>query len=173
MSITEFISQFQQGARPNRFRVQITWPGIVGAPNVRDEIVIQAASLPPSNMGVVNVPYKGRQVPIQGDRTFEPWLITVLNDTTFSHRNAFERWSDLANGHESNLQATQSWKALVATIDVVQLDRDDNELKRIKIYNAWPQIIGEIALGYDQNDAIETFPVTLAYSHWEAANVTS
>jgi len=166
MSINDFISNFKGGARPNKFRVQITWPGLVGTPNVRDEIVVNAAGLPASVIGVIPVPYKGRQIPVPGDRTFEDWTITVINDTTFSHRNAFERWLNAVNGHESNLQNTDSYKNLLGTVDIVQLDRDDRIIKTVKLFNAFPTNVAQIDLGYDQNDMLEQYTVTWSYSHW-------
>lgn len=169
-NITDFISNFRGGARPNRFRVTFTYPAAVGSPNVRDSIVIKAAQLPESTTGVIQVPYMGRQIPVPGDRTFQDWNITVVNDTTFSHRNLFERWSNLINGHESNLQGASSYKDLLATVDIVQLDRDDRVLKTIKLYNMFPTTIGAIELGYDQQDTIEEFTVTLSYSHWASVN---
>lgn len=166
MSINDFLANFRGGARPNRFRVQITWPGIVGTPNVRDEFVVTAAAHPASVLGSVPVPYQGRQIPIPGDRTFENWTITVVNDKTFSHRNAFERWSSLINSHEGNVQATESFRDLTSVLNVSQLDRDDTVLKVYKFYNAWPVNIAQIDLGYETNDQLETYTVEWAFSHW-------
>lgn len=166
MSINTFISGFKGGARPNRFRVQITYPALVGAPDVLDEIVVQSAQLPASVMGQILVPYQGRQIPIPGDRTFEDWTCTVLNDVTFSHRNIFEKWSNLINAHEGNIQGAE-YEDIVATIDVTQLDRaGENILKVYKLHNAWPTNIMAIDLGQDQNDVLETYQVTFSYSHW-------
>lgn len=170
-NINDFIASFRGGARPNRFDVIITWPALVGTPNVRDKIVVSAAQLPASSVGVVNVPYKGRQIPVPGDRVFEPWTITVLNDLSFSHRNAFERWLNSINAHQENLQQTASYRDFVTTIDVVQLDRDDSVLKTIKLNNAFPSAVSAIELGYEQNDQVETYTVTFSYSDWESASV--
>jgi hypothetical protein len=169
-NLNDFISNFKGGARPNRFRVQITWPGLVGTPNVRDEIVVTAAQMPASVMGIIQVPYKGRQIPLPGDRTFEDWTITVVNDITFSHRNAFERWSNLINAHEANVAGTDNYRNLLGTMDVVHLDRNDKVIKTIKLFNAWPSNISAIDLGYDQNDVLEQYQVTLSYSHWGSGN---
>ena len=167
--INDFIASFKGGARPNRFRVQITWPGLVGTPNVRDEIVVSAAQHPSSQVGVVQAPYQGRFIPLPGDRTFEDWTINVLNDKSFSHRNAFERWSNLINSHEGNIQGTDDYRNLVGTVDVVQLDREDVILKTYKLFNAWPSIVAPIELGYDQNDVLSQYSVTFSYSHWQSA----
>lgn len=170
MGIENFISNFKGGARANRFRVTITWPGLVGTPSVRDEIVVSAAQLPASTIGVIQVPYLGRQIPIPGDRTFEDWTITLLNDTTFSHRNALERWSNLMLSHEGNVQSGASYRDLVTVIDVVQLDRDDKVIKSFKLHNAFPTNITPIDVSYDANDSVETYSTTFSYSHWTSPN---
>jgi len=172
MTIQDFISNFNGGARPNKFRVQITWPGAVGAPNVRDEIVVSAAAMPSAVMGIIQVPYKGRQIPIPGDRTFEDWTITVMNDISHSHRNAFERWGNIINSHRTNLQGVDNYSDFVSTINVTQLDMNLNPLKTVKIYNAWPSNIGQIDLGYENTDTIEQYPVTFSYTHWESSTTT-
>lgn len=168
MGIDTFISAFQGGARSNRFKVIITWPGIVGAPNVRDEIVVSGAALPASFVGTIQAPYMGRQIPIPGDRTFEDWTINVQNDVSFSHRNAFERWSNKILSHSGNTQEASNYKDLVTNITVHQLDRDDNIIKSFVLKNAWPTNIGQIDLSYDANDQIEVYPVTFSYTFWES-----
>lgn len=167
MSITNFIANFQGGARPNRFRVQITWPTAVGTPNVQDEFVVNAAQLPGYMTGVVQVPYKGRTIPVPGDRTFEDWVCTVMNDLSMSHRNAFERWNALCNLSRENIQGVPSYKDLLATIDVSQLGPQDEVIKTVKMYNAWPNNVMPIDLSYSDNDIISQFQVSMSYSHWE------
>lgn len=168
MSINNFIANFKNGARPNRFKVQLAWPALVGTPDVRDEFVVSAATLPSSTLGIIQIPYMGRQIPVPGDRTFEDWTISILNDKSFSHRNAFERWSNLILSHESNVQGTETYRDLITTLTVFQLDRSEKVLKTYKLYNAWPNTITPIDLGYDQNDTIEQYTVTFSYTHWES-----
>ena len=45
------------------------------------------ASLPGSTIAPIEVPFRGRKLQIAGDRTFDPWSITVINDTDFGVRN--------------------------------------------------------------------------------------
>jgi hypothetical protein len=167
MGIENFVSNFQGGARPNRFRVILTWPAAVGTPNVRDEIVIQAAGLPASTIGIVQVPYMGRTIPIPGDPTFEDWNITVVNDRSFSHRNAFERWHELMIGRETNVQTPASFKDLLVNADVFQLDRDDKILKSYKFYHMFPTLVSQIDVDYNNNDQLELFNVTFSFAYWK------
>src|ERR1035437_39168 len=172
MGIESFISNFAGGARANRFAVSIIWPAGVTNPGIPDSIVVSAAQLPACVMGVAHAPYMGRAIPIPGDRTFEDWTITVLNDTTFAHRNAFETWSNLILMNRANIQGTPDYRSITTTLTVNQLDRQDNIIKTFQILNAWPTIVTAIDLAYDQNDTIETYSVTFAYASWQS-NTTS
>ena len=88
------------GARSNLFEVDITFPASVGPDNVRDEKVnflCKAAEIPASDLGNIPVPYRGRVLPVAGERTFDPWTVTIINDTDFLIRDARERWSNSIN----------------------------------------------------------------------------
>jgi len=162
--ITDFIAAVRDAARGNKFEVVITWPTAVGSPSLQDKMVIRAASMPAYTTGVLNLPYMGRQIPIPGDRTYEPWTCTVLNDISMSHRNRFEKWQDLINGQQSNLQGTTSYKELVTTIEIIQYDRNDNILAVKTLNNAWPSNVSAIELAYDQNDQEQTYTVTFVFT---------
>ena len=129
--------------------------------------------MPASNVGQILVPFQGRQIPVPGDRTFEEWTMTVVNDVSFSHRNAFERWSNLINAHEGNVQGTDNYKNILGTINVSQLGNGDTVLKTVRLLNAFPTNIAQIDLGYDNNDALEQYSVTFSYSHWITPTTTT
>lgn len=173
ISINDFIANFRGGARPNKYRVAITWPAASGTPNVQDQFFILSASLPSSVMAPVIVPFMGRQIPVPGDRIFEDWTVTVLNDTSFSHRNSFERWMNAMNGHIDNLAHSSNYKDFLATMEVTQLDRDESVLKVVTIHNAFPTNVSQIDLGMADNDVVEQFSVTFSLSHWESVQTTS
>ena len=61
---------------------------------VLDPFMIKGAQLPAANVGVIPVNFRGRQLKVAGDRLFDDWTITVINDNNFSVRNSFETWSD-------------------------------------------------------------------------------
>ena len=62
----------------------------------------KAAQLPASNIAEIPVPFRGRVLKVAGDRTFDPWTITVINDTDFKIRTAFEKWMNGINKHDDN-----------------------------------------------------------------------
>ena len=96
-SITDFRSRMTGGgARANLFEVEITFPDelTIVTSTVSDKVpfLVKAAEIPASNLGNIPVPYRGRVLPIAGDRTFDPWTVTVINDTDFLIRDAMEKW---------------------------------------------------------------------------------
>ena len=101
-NIQEFRSRMTGGgARSNLFEVEITFPGDIGISEtlLSDKVpfLVKAAEIPASNLGNIPVPYRGRVLPFAGDRTFDPWTVTVINDTDFAIRDAMERWSNSIN----------------------------------------------------------------------------
>ena len=94
-TITDFKSKLKGGgARPNLFEVELTFPSIVGVQDENEVLdnarfLVKAANLPASTIAPIDIPFRGRILKIAGDRTFETWTITVLNDTSFSIRSAY------------------------------------------------------------------------------------
>tara|TARA_Y100001963_G_scaffold9731_1_gene12431 strand:- start:912 stop:1448 length:537 start_codon:yes stop_codon:yes gene_type:complete len=161
------------GARANQFRVTITPPaGIATGLDVRRaSFLVTASNLPAQTLGEITVPFRGRQIYIAGDRTFdETWSTTFLNDTDFMIRNAMELWmngiNDLADGTGTSTLADYQ-----TDLQVEQLDRDDTILKTYIFRSAWPTSVAQIDLSSDTADAIEDFEVTWRYQHFEASGV--
>lgn len=162
------------GARPNLFRVLIGWPSATGGDIVSSSFLIKAASLPASTVAAMEVPFRGRKLKIAGDRTFEPWTITVINDTTMETRNAFEVWMNLINAHSANISAYGGGASLdyMRNLTVQQLDRSENITKEYTLINAFPTMVSAIDLAYDTTDTIEDFTVELNYQYWESNTTT-
>ena len=91
------------GARSNLFEVEIEYPAELGlitdstGPKDTGIFLIKAAEIPAANIGNIPVPFRGRVLPVAGDRTFDPWTVTIINDTNFVIRDAMEKWSNFIN----------------------------------------------------------------------------
>ena len=167
------------GARPNLFECELFFPdAAIPTNSSKDEIadksrfLVKAAQLPASNVAPILIPFRGRNLKIAGDRTFEPWTITIINDVDFKIRTAFERWMNLINKHEDNAGLTDP-TAYQKDLFVRQLGRASLEggtptsasqlpvLKMYKFHGTFPTNISDIALSYDSSDTIEEFSVEL------------
>ena len=168
------------GARPNLFEVELpTLPGDItwdGGENLR--YMCKAASLPTSTIANIDVPFRGRIFKVAGDRTFEPWTITIINDENFKIRNAMEEWMDIMSKLDNNLGATDP-NAYMTNANVFQLGRgstksskdsdgtDNAVLKQYKFIDIFPTSISAIDLSYDSSDAIEEFTVDFQVQTFE------
>lgn len=159
------------GARPNLFKATINFPAYAQGDVEITSFMCKAAQLPGSIMGIVEVPFRGRILKIAGDRTFETWSPTILNDTDFVVRNAMERWMNGINAHSANtgLVAPADYSA---DLIVEQLDRDEAVLKKYNFRGCFPTNVSAIDLAYETNDAIEEFTVEFQVQYWES-NTTS
>ena len=160
------------GVRANQFRVTFNTPGAIatGLDVRKASFLIKAAALPGQTIAEIAVPFRGRNLYIAGDREFETWETTVINDTDFNIRNAMERWLNAINDTVTNT-GLSNVADYTADLTVEQLDRDDTVLKSYILRNCMPQGTGAIELSYETANAIEEFTVTWRYSHFEASSV--
>ena len=167
------------GARSNLFEVDMTYPdGIsekIGDAINDGQFLIKAAEIPAANIGNIPVPYRGRILPVAGDRTFDPWTITVINDTDFSIRNAMEQWSNFINDIQTN-QGSADPASYQTNATVKQLSRDggtsgDSDdipiLRTYKFEGIYPNSVSSIPLDYGATDQIQEFQVTFNYLFYE------
>ena len=187
-------------ARPNLFQVDMNYPKILdnGTPETgggedtqQDEkektsgknnagsgssaaslssFLIKAASIPASTVGVIDVPYRGRMLKIAGDRTFEPWTVTVLNDKNFALRGKFEEWSTKIQALQQNRQSTESIGQYQASATVRQLRRQGGVTRSYLFAGIWPSNISAIDLAWDSNDTVEEYTVEFQVQYWTYAN---
>ena len=154
------------GARPNQFRVLLNWPGYVtSVPDREYALLVTGAALPASTVNPTLVQYRGREVKLAGERIFDPWTVTIINDTEMSLRKPFEEWMTGMNDLELNTGVLTPTD-YQADILVQHLDRNDDVLMEYTLFNSFPINMSEIGLQYGQNDVIEEFTVTFNYSHY-------
>ena len=171
MNIEEFKARLGAGgARPNQFRVSLAFPGYVTGVDTSYSLLVTGAALPASNVNPAIIQYRGREIKLAGERIFDPWTITVANDTNFSLRRPFEEWMNGMNEREGNTGILTP-SQYQADIIVEHLDRNDEVLPggKYTLKNAFPINMSEIALQYAQNDIIEEFTVTFQYTHYDVA----
>ena len=183
-SITNFRDRLVGGgARPNMFEVNITLPEQI-APNgdISQDMrfLVKGAEIPAAVIGNIPVPFRGRVLPVAGDRTFDPWTVTIINDAQFNIRDAMEQWSNLINDLQFDVgdinPADYQTKA-----EVFQLSRQSQGsggqsagkggeiIQTLRTYNfegIYPTEVSSIALDYGATDQIEEFQVTFNYLFW-------
>ena len=196
--ISEFKSKLTRGgARPNLFLVRLNFPNLAGVVDIgsdssktateTSEFLVKTAQIPASSVGVIEVPYRGRMLKVAGDRTFEPWSVTVVNDGDFNIRKAFEKWSRGINAHTENVAqlgyGADGGETYCRDMTVYQLVRDgikpsktpaniENGVDGMDVVRAYrfydsPSAISAIDLSYESNDQIEEFTVEFQFNYFE------
>ena len=169
--ITDFKSKLTGGgARPNLFEVELAFPEEIEVANdVKDKsrFLVKGAALPASNITPIDINFRGRILKIAGDRSFDTWTVTVINDTDFAIRSAFEKWMNqinkLSDASGANNPADYQEDAFVH-----QLDRDGSTLRTYKFFDVFPTNISQVDLSYETVDTIEEFTVELQVLYWES-----
>ena len=155
------------GARSNMFKVTCNFPAYAQGDVELSSFMIKGAQFPSSVVAPVPVLFRGRQLQLAGDRTFEPVSLTIINDTGFEVRNSFERWMNGINNLQTNTGVTDVTE-YTADMVVQQLDRDDAILKQYTLTSCWPTAISAIDLNMDTASEIETFEITWRYTSFNA-----
>ena len=172
-TISDFKSKLSGGgARPNLFEVELAFPTAARPANQTEVLekarfLVKAAALPASTIASVDVPFRGRILKVAGDRTFETWTITVINDVDFSIRSAFEKWMNVINRMNDATGITDPG-SYYKDAKVKQLDRNGGVLRTYKFWDIFPTNISTIDLSYETTDTIQEFTVEMQVHWWEA-----
>ena len=168
--ITDFKSKLTGGgARSNLFEVVLSFPDVAPADaNVLDKsrFLVKAAALPASTVAALPVQFRGRTLNVAGDRSFESWSVTIINDTDFAIRSAFENWMNKINRVSDNTGVTDP-ALYQADAYIYQLDRSGETLRAYHFYDIFPTNISSIDLSYDSEN-LEEFRVEFQILWWEA-----
>jgi len=159
------------GARPNLFKATINFPAYAGGDVEVTSFLCEAAQLPGSTITPIIVPFRGRQLKMAGDRTFDSWSPTIINDTDFVIRNSMERWMNGMNAHSANTGLTNVVD-YEADLIVDQLDKDGSIIKTYNFRGCFPTAVSPIDLSYASESEIERFTVEFQVQYWES-NTTS
>ena len=163
-SIHDFSSRFKGGVRANLFNCRITTPNRGGLADF--EFHCKGTSMPASAVGNIDVPYRGRQLKVPGDRTFADWTVTVFNDRGMYIRGVFEEWMAKLQDHWENKQDMSM--SPYGQASVTQLKRDGGSERTYRITSLYPTEVAAIDVAWDSNDAVEEYSVTFAVNHWVA-----
>lgn len=169
------ISQFKSamiggGARSDQFQVNLQFPIWVQAgANVAQQasFLCKATSLPASTISPVDINYMGQPVHFAGDRTYQPWTVTVFNDSSFSIRQAMELWQSGILNYGDTVGQHGAFPADYQTqMAVNQLDRNGNPIMGYLFMNAFPTNIAAVTLDFDTVNQIETFDCEFTYDYF-------
>ena len=180
--ITDFKSKLSGGgARSNLFECELAFPPAVNVEGLNDilnkaRFLVKAANLPASNVAPIEVPFRGRVLKIAGDRTFDTWTATFVNDEDMRIRAFMEEWMGEINSHAGNKSSLftpeTSGQGYMSHLLVKQLEKDATDngsvVREYKLWHCFPTNISQIDLAYDSNDQVSEFTVEFQLSYWTA-----
>ena len=175
------------GVRPNFFEVELKFPSLAIDDNDvsdRTRFLVKGAALPASIIAPISVPFRGRELKIAGERTFDTWTVTVINDSNFVLRDAFEKWMNVINKHSDNAgevnPTVYQQEAYVHQLGRAPITNPAGQpaasgntvpiLRSYHFHGVFPTNISSIELSYDSNNVIEEFSVEFQVQWWEALN---
>ena len=175
-NINDFISQglVEGGARPSLFQVSFAVPTGLNVETVGDltatrqlSFLVQAASLPASLVDQIEVPYFGRRIKYSGERVFQDWTVSVLNDEDFAARDLFETWSNSINSLVGNQTITPDLLAYkIANATVSQYGKGGDIIRSYEFFGLWPKTVSDIRLDWSLANQMEVFEVQFALDYW-------
>ncbi len=167
--LSNFVGALRDGgARANQFEVNITGgPAAILTTNQDFKFLCKSTSVPALTMGEIAVPYRGRQIYIAGDRTYETWAITVISDRGMFMRSAFEQWQSFLGdigGSTSRSSIGDSPSQYYGTALIKQKDRNDETLRTYSLFDVWPTTVDAMEFAYETEGLME-FGVTFRFNH--------
>ena len=176
LNVDQLKTVLKGGVRTNLFKVNFAIPAGVDTFGLDSNIIgvlTKAAQIPQATLGSIEVPFRGTRYKMPGDRTFEPWTMTVLNDPEMRIRSMFESWSNAFKGFVSNV-ASADPSEFYSSVDIFQLNQSGNPIPSAggeansawTLKGCWPSDISAIDLSYDDENTLSQFTVTWQYQYW-------
>lgn len=161
-TISDFKNNFRGGVRPNLFQCSITAP-VFGQMNL--QFLGKATSIPQSEIAKIEVPFRGRNLQVPGDRVFADWEVTILNDPDWQTRTAMEEWMNQISNHSQNVSSLPAANVYGQAI-VQQLGRSGNTIRTYRMQDILPVTLAAITLDMAGGGEPEEYVVTFAVNNW-------
>ena len=184
-AVSEFKSNLRGGgARPSLFRVEFQYPSRNTKPNPPNQakFLIKATTNPASTIGSYDVYYHGKAIKVAGDRTYDTWDTTIVNDEDFGIRNSLENWMNSISNHKLNTRNKQIFPGAPmgegdtapykSTLKVTQFSKAGYSLRTYSFIGAWPSALSTINLDWATASEIEEFTCTWVYDSWVVGHNT-
>ena len=173
-SINKFKASLKHGgARPSLFKVLFDYPSGITEPPTKASFLVKATTIPASTIGSYDVFYHGKTIHVAGDRSFDTWDTTIINDEDFGIRNTLENWMASISNHSLNTRDKLVFNTsegdsakYKSTLKVIQFSKAGEVLRTYEFIGAWPSALSTINLDWATQE-IEEFTCTWTYDSWK------
>jgi len=174
--ITDFRTNFK-GTRPNRFLMNISWPGAAALGKAEWHLYGKATSIPNQQIGVIPVPWMGRVIKFSGERLFPDWTVQIYDSGGAQDTRAyFMQWLESMNSAEAHaLSYNQTGEGTVYFDDFGSSQNtpfgggdtqaQSNFKRSFLLKHCFPIDVGPLDFSYDASDSFSEFTVTFAYDY--------
>ena len=178
-AISEFKSNLKHGgARPSLFKVEFQYPSGITTPPTKAEFLVKSTTIPASTIGSYDVYYHGKAIKVAGDRSFDTWDTTIINDEDFGIRNTLENWMNSISNHKLNTRDKGVFNTSEGAeakykkdLKVTQFSKSGKKLRTYSFIGAWPSALSTINLDWATASEIEEFTCTWVYDSWTIPSI--
>ena len=175
-AVTKFKAGLKHGgARPSLFKVEFQYPSGITTPPTKAEFLVKSTTIPASTIGSYDVFYHGKAIHVAGDRSFDTWDTTIINDEDFGIRNTLEYWMNAISHHKLNTRDKEKFNTsegdvakYKSTLKVSQFSKSGKKLRTYEFKGAWPSALSTINLDWATASEIEEFVCTWVYDSWHS-----
>ena len=178
-TVSDFKSNLKGGgARPSLFTATLSYPNGITSPTISSEFLIKGTTIPASTLGTYEIFFHGKGIKVAGDRTFDTWDTTIINDEDFGIRKALENWMKLISDHKLNtrdktISSSEGENALYKkTLSVTQFAKNGNKLRKYEFFGAFPTALSTITLDWGTSE-IEEYTCTWTYDSWNVGELST
>ena len=178
-TVSDFKSNLKGGgARPSLFSVNLSYPTGISKDSLKSEFLIKGTTIPASTLGTYEIFFHGKGIKVAGDRTFDTWDTTIINDEDFGIRKALENWMKLISDHKLNtrdktISSSEGENALYKkTLSVTQFAKNGNKLRKYEFFGAFPTALSTITLDWGTSE-IEEYTCTWTYDSWNVGELST
>ena len=175
-ALSEFKTNLKQGgARPSLFKVEFQYPSGIPTPPTKAEFLVKSTTIPASTIGSYDVFYHGKAIHVAGDRSYDTWDTTIINDEDFGIRKTLEAWMNAISHHKLNTRDKEKFDTSEGdvakykkTLKVTQFGKDGKGLRTYTFVGAWPSALSTINLDWATASEIEEYTCTWVYDSWHS-----
>lgn len=174
MSLAEFQSKFNNIdiQRPNRYRVAINAP--FGS-NEQVNMLCENAQFPGQNMRTSTDDLRHGPVrEIIHGTTYGPITLTFMCTTGMGEKKWFEEWqTHMVERANDIMWQAKYYVEYVGEIEMYSLNRQDKDVYKIRIMEAFPKTITQQDFSYASQNEYQKIAVEFAYHHWVSEKIVA
>ncbi len=158
-----FASQAGEILRPNRFKMILHFPSIIGGEEAgkKSTVFVLSAEVPSKSIGVLEIPVEGGHVYKQaGDTTVPDFSTTMIADSGMVIYRALQRWQEFINSIQAGTRANDL--TMFGTAEVQMLDGINQVVQSWEFLKIFPTEIGALTLSKEEKDSFSQFDITFS-----------